>query len=80
VNDPTIRQYTVLLVPEPEEGGFSVLVPALPGCLTQGETVDEALANAREAIALHVSALRRHGDDVPEELAAPQLARVDVAV
>jgi antitoxin HicB len=38
----------VILSPE-EEGGFSVAVPALPGCYTQGETVEEALANAREA-------------------------------
>lgn len=38
----------VILAPE-EEGGFSVAVPALPGCYTQGETLEEALANAREA-------------------------------
>jgi antitoxin HicB len=38
----------VILAPE-EEGGFSVAVPALPGCYTQGETVEEALDNAREA-------------------------------
>jgi antitoxin HicB len=38
----------VILSPE-AEGGFSVAVPALPGCYTQGETVEEALANAREA-------------------------------
>ncbi len=38
----------VILAPE-EEGGFSVAVPALPGCYTQGETIEEALANAREA-------------------------------
>ncbi len=38
----------VILSPE-AEGGFSVAVPALPGCYTQGETEDEALANAREA-------------------------------
>jgi predicted RNase H-like HicB family nuclease len=38
----------VILSPEPE-GGFSVAVPALPGCFSQGETEDEALANAREA-------------------------------
>jgi predicted RNase H-like HicB family nuclease len=38
----------VILSPEPE-GGFSVAVPALPGCFSQGETEAEALANAREA-------------------------------
>jgi predicted RNase H-like HicB family nuclease len=38
----------VVLSPEPE-GGFSVAVPALPGCFSQGDTEEEALANAREA-------------------------------
>jgi antitoxin HicB len=73
-----VARYTVVLLPEPEEGGFSVLVPALPGCLTQGETVDEALTNAREAIGLHLRALTRDGEPVPEETAPPQLATLDV--
>lgn len=46
--------YTVLLEPDTESGGFSVSVPALPGCLTQGDTIDEALDMAREAIALYL--------------------------
>ena len=43
----------VLLQPE-EEGGYSVSVPALPGCYSQGETLDEALANIREAADLWI--------------------------
>ena len=73
-----MARYTVVLLPEPEEGGFSVLVPALPGCLTQGETVDEALTNAREVIGLHLRALARDGVPIPEETAPPQLATLDV--
>ncbi len=73
-----MARYTVILLPEPEEGGFSVLVPALPGCLTQGETIEEALANAREAIGLHLRALSRHGEPIPEEEAPPQLATIEV--
>jgi predicted RNase H-like HicB family nuclease len=73
-----VARFTVVLLPAPEEGGFSVLVPALPGCLTQGETVDEALANAHEAIGLHLRALARDGDPVPEETIPPQLATLDV--
>ncbi len=71
--------YTVLLEPDAESGGFSVSVPALPGCLTQGDTVDEALAMAREAIALYL-----HGEpDNPERdgvkaLVAPVTVDVDV--
>lgn len=54
--------YTVLILPgEPDEGGYWVKVPALPGCVTQGETVEEALANAREAIEAYVLSVRERG-------------------
>ena len=43
--------YRVLLTPEPE-GGFTVTVPTLPGCITYGESVDECIVNTREAICL----------------------------
>lgn len=40
---------TAIIRPEPEAGGFSAEIPALPGCCTQGETLDEVQANLREA-------------------------------
>lgn len=43
-------KFLVVLEPDPEVGGYNVTVPALPGCFTQGDTEEEALANAREAI------------------------------
>lgn len=52
------RTYRVLLTPE-KEGGFSVSVPSLPGCYTQGETVEEAMDIAREAISLYIESLER---------------------
>ena len=46
---------TLKVVLEPsEEGGFTVTVPALPGCISEGDTRDEALANIREAIDLYL--------------------------
>jgi antitoxin HicB len=48
--------YSVVLVLDPGTGWHSVLVPAMPGCVTQGRTRDDALANAREAMALWVEA------------------------
>ncbi len=45
-------QYRILLRKEPE-GGYTVTVPTLPGCVTFGETVDEAIAMAREAIEIY---------------------------
>jgi predicted RNase H-like HicB family nuclease len=52
---PIVRDYTVILTPEPEARGYSVTVLALPEVATQGETVEEALAMAREAIELSLS-------------------------
>ncbi len=58
--------YTVLIHPA-EEGGYWTEVPALPGCFSQGETIEEALANTREAIELHVSVLRDEGQEINED-------------
>ena len=61
-----ILTYTALFEAS-EEGGYIVSVPALPGCLTQGETFEEAKANIQEAIALYIEVLKEDGDDVPVE-------------
>ncbi len=47
------------------DGGYSVTVPALPGCVSQGETREEALEMIREAIELYLESLQAHGDAVP---------------
>ena len=58
--------YRVLLNKEPE-GGFTVLVPTLPGCITYGETMDEAIVNVKEAIELYLESLTAHGEPIPSE-------------
>ena len=60
------RRYTVLL--EAGEDGWIVAeVPALPGCLSQGRTRAEAIANIREAMEGYLETLAAHGDPIPEE-------------
>ena len=60
-------RYTVVLEPgEPDEGGFVVSVPALPEAHTQGETLEDALANAREVIGLCILARRSQGEEIPQ--------------
>ena len=49
------------------EGGYVASVPALPGCHTQGETLEEAERNVKEAIALYLESLADHGEAIPEE-------------
>ena len=49
------------------EGGYVAFVPSLPGCHTQGETLEETERNVREAIALYLESLAAHGETIPEE-------------
>ena len=52
----------------PGEDGFIVAeVPSLPGCISQGTTREEALANVREAINLHIEVLRERGEPLPDD-------------
>lgn len=56
----------VLLYPG-EDGYFVVEVPSLPGCISQGKTRKEALANIEEAIALYVEVLQDRGEPIPDD-------------
>lgn len=58
------QSYQINLIPEPE-GGYTVLVPSLPGCVSYGATVEEATVHAREAIELHLANLAAHHDPIP---------------
>ena len=57
-------RYRVLIEPD-EDGVFVAEVPALPGCVSQGNTRTEAIANIKEAIATYLASLQKHGEPVP---------------
>lgn len=59
-------QYTVILH-KAEEGGYWAEIPLLPGCYSQGETVEETLHNVTEAIESHIEALLADGQNIPRE-------------
>jgi len=63
-----------------ENGGFSVTVPALPGCVTWGETFDQAVHMAREAIELWLENLVDNGEPIPEEGGVPRPVKLGVHV
>ena len=75
----TEYEYTVVLEPDPEEGGYTVTVPALPGCVTEGDTLEEAIEMARDAIRGYIESLKMAGEPIPEEKAEPRLVKVMVA-
>ena len=66
-------KYKVVLEPQ-EEGGYTVYVPTLPGCVSQGETTEETMANIREAIEVYLESIKGRG------LALPQIKERVVAV
>jgi len=72
-------QYDVLIYHDPASGLYIAEVPDLPGCMTQGATVDDAKANVREAIEGHLATLRDLGRDVPQP-SRHLLASIDVDV
>ena len=58
--------FNVVLRPEPE-GGFTAIVPALPGCVTHGRTLDEAKGMAKDAILGYIESLRKHNEPIPTD-------------
>jgi predicted RNase H-like HicB family nuclease len=49
------------------EGGYTVIVPSLPGCVTYGDTIEEAIEMAKEAIELYLESLKEHDEEIPTE-------------
>ena len=61
-----IYHYTIILDREPD-GGFHAFCPALKGCHSQGDTLDEATDNIREAIGAYLESVTAHGEPIPRE-------------
>lgn len=75
-----MSKFVVYLQPA-EEGGYVVSAPELPGCVTQGETRDEALEMIKDAIQGYLESLKAHGDAVPPRLdEGIEVVEVEVAV
>lgn len=70
------NEYTVVLEPNGDEPGYTATVPALPGCLSAGDSLDEALENVRDAIELWISMARKNGEAVPEDFTVVSKVKV----
>jgi predicted RNase H-like HicB family nuclease len=70
-------RFTVVLEQEPDEG-FVASVPALPGCVSQGDTREDALRSIREAIELYLEDCRESGDPIPSE-SGREFVEIEVA-
>jgi antitoxin HicB len=74
-----MARFLVYLEPA-EEGGYVVSAPALPGCVTQGETKAEALAMIQDAISGYIASLRKHGESLPAGCESGEFDVVEVQV
>ena len=69
--------FTILVEPN-DPDGYLVTCPALPGLVTEGDTLDEAFAMAKDAIGAYLISLIKHGDPVPEDkMAFPVRVRIE---
>jgi len=73
-----VRRYTILLERDPEDGSYTVSVPTLPGIVTQGRDLQDAIEMARDAIRCHIDGLLKDGLPIPDEDEPPQVLTVDV--
>jgi antitoxin HicB len=61
-----IYQFTAVFEKN-EDGGYTVTVPSLPGCISEGDNFDEALKNIKEAITLYLEVMKKDGEKIKEE-------------
>lgn len=75
-----MKEYQFTVVIEPDERGYHAYVPALPGCHSFGDTVEEAQTNILEAIEVHVETMLEDGEPVPFQREPVFITRLSVPV
>ena len=72
--------FEIVIEKEPEDEGYLAHSPTLPGCFSNGRTIEEAKRNMREAIQQHLESLLAHGDPVPQNEQLVHVEELTVAV
>jgi len=77
-----MKYYTfeIVVEKEPEDEGYSAYSPTLPGCFSNGRTIEEAKRNIREAVQSHLGSLLAHGDEVPQNEHLVHVEELTVAI
>lgn len=76
----TIYQYTAVFEPDEKDGGFTVTIPSLPGCISEGDTFEEALQNIQEAASLYLEVIQSKKQEIPKEEKGIVIAPIEVLV
>ena len=75
-----VYQYTAVFEPDSNIGGFTVTIPALPGCISEGSNFEEALENIQEAASLYVEVMQKREGEIMREEKGVVIAPVEVRV
>lgn len=75
-----IYKYTAVFEPDIKEGGYSVTIPALPGCISEGNTFEEALDNIKEAASLYLEEMRDSVEEINEEKEGVVVAPIRIKI
>jgi len=62
-----VYQYTAIFEPDVESGGYTVTIPGLPGCISEGDTFEQAMKNIQEACSLYLEVMRDHKETIKDE-------------
>jgi predicted RNase H-like HicB family nuclease len=72
--------FQIVIEKEPEDEGYFAYSPTLPGCFSNGKTIEEAKRNIREAIEQHVESLRSHVQPIPQSETLVHVEELTVGV
>lgn len=75
-----VYQYTAVFEPDERSGGFTVTIPSLPGCISEGDTFEEAFANIQEAASLYIEVMQKRKFLIPAEQKGVVIAPVEIIV
>ncbi len=72
--------FQIVIEKEPEDEGYLAYSPTLPGCFSNGKTIEEAKHNIREAIQLHLESIRKHHQEIPQKDSIVHVEELSVGI
>lgn len=75
-----MKEFAFTVIIEPDNGSYHAYVPALKGCHTFGDTLEEAQTNIVEAMQLHLESMLEDGEEIPQDISSLMIQRFTVAV
>lgn len=75
-----IYQYMAVFEPDEKGGGFTVIIPSLPGCISEGDSFEQALKNIQEAASLYIEVMQKRRLEIPKEEKGIVIAPVEIKV